>query len=72
MLDWKPPADGGTPAAYQLERRKPGGDWEHLLTSIDTEELLTDQETGVELQFRVYAVNRSGEGRPSALAAVVL
>jgi hypothetical protein len=56
VLDWKAPATGGTPAAYHIERRRrDGGEWEEVAHAIASEELLTEQEPGVELQFRVYA-----------------
>jgi hypothetical protein len=73
VLDWKPPANGGTPAVYHVERRRrDGGEWEEVAHAIASEELLIDQEVGVELEFRVSAENKTGVGEPSTVLAVVL
>jgi hypothetical protein len=73
VLDWKAPATGGTPAAYHIERRRRDSDeWEEVAHAIASEELLTEQEPGVELQFRVYAENRAGEGERSPVVIVKL
>ena len=73
VLDWKPPAGGGTPAVYHLERRRrDGGEWAQIAHAIATEELLSDQEVGVELEFRVSAENRAGVGEPSTVLVVEL
>jgi hypothetical protein len=73
VLDWKPPAGGGEPAVYHIERRRrDGGEWEQVAHAIATEELLADQELGVEWEFRVFAENRAGVGEPSTVLAVVL
>jgi hypothetical protein len=39
---------------------------------VGREFALNDQETGVELEFRVIAINQAGEGRPSNVARAVL
>ena len=73
VLDWKPPAGGGTPAVYHIERRRRnGGEWEQVEHAIASEELLTEQEQGVEWEFRVYGENRAGVGERSNVLAVVL
>jgi hypothetical protein len=73
VLDWKPPADGGSAAVYHIERRRrDGGEWEHVAHAIASEELLTGQEQGVEWEFRVYGENKAGVGERSTVLAVVL
>ncbi len=72
LLGWGAPVDGGAVAAYQVQRRKPGGAWEEVATSTDAVELLREQPRGVELEFRVLALNRAGLGAPSATVTAVL
>ena len=80
FLDWKQPADGGKPAAYKVQRRvggvvgsEPVGDrWEDIATAILSEITLVDQPEKTELEYRVIAVNKSGEGHPSNTVEVVL
>ena len=72
LLGWGAPVDGGAVAAYRVLRRKPGGSWEDVATSTDAVELLREQPRGVELEFRVIALNRAGEGAPSATVTAVL
>jgi hypothetical protein len=72
LLTWEAPGDGGEVAVYQIQRREPGGEWDDIATSIDRIELLRDQPRGVELDFRVLAMNRAGVGGPSATVRVVL
>jgi hypothetical protein len=73
VLDWKPPAGGGDPAVYHIERRRrDGGEWQHVALAIASEELLTEQEEGIELEFRVYAENKAGVGERSTVLAVEL
>jgi len=73
VLDWKPPNNGGTPAAYHVERRRrDGGEWEQVAHAIASEELLTEQEAGIEWEFRVYAENRAGVGEPSTVLTLEL
>lgn len=73
VLDWKPPVSGGAPAVYHIERRRrDGGEWEQIAHAIASEELLSDQEQGVEWEFRVYAENKAGVGERSTVLAVEL
>jgi hypothetical protein len=65
-LDWKRPSDGGVVAAYHIQQAKNGSDeWQNVMTCFETMAVLTSQERGVELTYRVVAVNRVGEGLPS-------
>jgi len=73
FLDWKAPADGGKPKAYKVQRRvRDSGDWKDIATAILTEATLVDQPEKTELEYRVIALNKSGEGQPSNTVMVVL
>jgi hypothetical protein len=74
VLDWKAPVDGGTVAAYKIQRRNGDGSdsWELVETSVETEHMLGNQPRGLGLEYRVFAVNRAGSGKPSATVTVVL
>ena len=72
ILRWKAPVDGGAPAYYRIQRRRDGGAWEDASTSTDAQHLLSNQPRGVELFYRVVAVNKAGAGQPSATVTVVL
>ncbi len=65
--------DGGAVAAYRIQRRKrDGGTWRDLATSVDAEDLSSNQPRGIEFDYRVIAVNKAGAGQPSAAVTVVL
>ena len=72
LLTWEAPDDGGEIAVYRIQRRKPRDEWDDVATSIDRLELVRDQPRGVELEFRVLAMNRAGTGGPSATVKAVL
>ncbi|NIM50390.1 MAG: hypothetical protein GTO22_14265 [Gemmatimonadales bacterium] len=73
VLDWKPPVDGGAVAAHRIQRRKrDGGYWRDVATSVHTEDLVSNQPRGIEFDYRVIAVNKAGAGQPSAAVTVVL
>ncbi len=73
MLDWKQPADGGAASAYKVTRReRPAGAWEDVATAVITEATLVGQPTAKELEYRVIAVNKAGDGPPSNTEMVVL
>jgi len=73
VLDWKPPAGGGAPAVYHIERRRrDGGEWEQVAHAIASEGLLAEQEQGIEWEFRVYGENKAGVGERSTVLAVEL
>jgi hypothetical protein len=72
-LDWKEPMEGGQVAAYKVQRRKrEGGDWADVGMSVDSEITLNGQDTGVEYEYRVIAVNSAGEGPASNIVRAVL
>lgn len=80
FLDWKPPArgSGGTVRTYVIDRREQPagggefGSWAQIGIALETETTLTDQPRGLQLEYRVKAVNIGGESAPSNTAAVVL
>jgi hypothetical protein len=73
FLDWKAPADGGKVSAYKIQRRnRPEGTWQEVGTAIETESTLVDQPKGAELEYRIIAINKSGEGSPSNTVMMVL
>lgn len=72
-LDWKAPADGGKPAAYEIQRReRAGGTWQLAATAMTTEATLVDQPCGKELEYQVIAINKTGPGEPSNTVMLVL
>jgi hypothetical protein len=73
FLDWKQPAEGGKVSAYKIQRRnRPEGAWQDVATAIETESTLVEQPKVVELEYRVIAINKAGEGSPSNTTMVVL
>jgi len=72
ILRWKQPVDGGTPTFYRIQRRLEGVPWEDAGTATDAEQLMSNQPRGVELYYRVIAVNKAGDGPPSATVTLVL
>ncbi len=76
-LDWKAPADGGKPKAYKVQRRVVGVEpvsdrWEDVATAILTEATLVDQPEKTQIEYRVIAINKAGEGPESNVVEVVL
>jgi len=72
-LDWKQPSDGGEVGAYKVEVSRPEeGVWRNVGTAMGTEIRLDDQERGVELMYRVIALNRLGESKPSNVERLIL
>ncbi len=77
FLDWKAPADGGAPCAYTIQRRVVGVEpvsdrWDNIATAIITEATLVEQPEKTQLEYRVIAVNKAGEGQASNTVMVVL
>ena len=72
VLRWKPPVEGDKATFYRIQRKVEDSPWEDFETSTHTEQLMSNQPRGVELDFRVFAVNKAGEGTPSATVTVVL
>lgn len=73
FLDWKAPADGGKISAYKIQRRnRPDGAWQDVATAIETETTLIQQPKLAELEYRIIAINKAGEGSPSNTVMAVL
>ena len=73
FLDWKETVDGGAVAAYKIQRReRPEGPWTDAGMAVESETTLSSQERGKELEYRVIAVNKAGEGEPSNTVMAVL
>src|SRR5438132_581626 len=66
------PWQGGLPAAYRIDRSQAKGPWEEAGTSATTEKIMANQPRGVDLSYRVIAVNKSGQGQPSGVVTAVL
>ena len=45
--------------------RRPAGLWEDVATAVISEATLVEQPRGKELEYRIVAVNKSGDGSPS-------
>ena len=72
-LAWQEPFDGGSVSAYRVQRRRrDGGDWTDVGTSVETTVTLEGQDTGVELEYQVMGVNAAGAGPASNVVRVVL
>lgn len=74
VLNWKMPADGGKPAAYKILSREDSETpaWMNAGTAIKTTIRLNDQPRHIDMEYRVVALNKTGEGRESNTVAVVL
>ncbi len=72
-LVWKTPVEGGRVAAYHIQGQREGEkEWQDISTCYEKMTVLTDQERGVELNYRVITGNKSGRGVPSNVITVVL
>jgi len=79
-FDWKPPArgSGGSVRTYVIERRQQPqgggefGSWSQAAIALGSETVIMNQPRGLQLEYRVKAVNTGGESVPSNTVAVVL
>jgi hypothetical protein len=72
-LDWEAPPEGGKVAAYKVRRSRVGKDqWSNAGVAVETAITLKDQDRGVEWEYLVVAVNRSGQSRESNTVTAVL
>lgn len=82
LIEWKRPArgSGGPVTTYFIESRQltkdegSGGEsgWRHEAASLETTITLKNQPRGVQLEYRVKAINKAGQSNPSNTIAVVL
>jgi hypothetical protein len=77
VLVWDKSRGAGPVRCYTIERRQcngsnPYGDWTLAATALNNEAKLTNQPTGTKLEYRVKAINSSGESFPSNTVPVVL
>ena len=72
LLGWQEPFDGGEVSAYKVQRRKRDtGDWIDVGTAVEPEIMLNEQDPGVEWEYRVIAVNKTGEGPASNIVTSI-
>ncbi|MHC4692064.1 MAG: fibronectin type III domain-containing protein [Planctomycetota bacterium] len=77
-LAWDRAESGGPLRNYVVQRRQqPAGggefdDWAIVGTALNNEISLDSQPRGIQMEYRVMAVNNGGESMPSNTAAVVL
>jgi hypothetical protein len=55
-----------------MRRERPAGAWEEVATAVISEATLVEQPRGKELEYRIIAVNKAGDGEPSNTVMVVL
>ncbi|MGK7901638.1 MAG: fibronectin type III domain-containing protein [Hormoscilla sp.] len=73
FLNWKRPRDGGRVTAYKVQRRLGDQeDWMDVTTALGGQITLTNEPRGEALEYRIVAINVSGEGTPSNTVGVVL
>ena len=73
VLSWMSPADGGKAAAYQILRRDgQSSTWINAGVSMATKVRLLDQPRHIDMEYRVAALNKTGQGPESNVVNVVL
>ena len=74
---WDRP-DSAAPRVYLIERRSQpadGGDfgpWQQIATTVERDTVVSDQPRGLQLEYRVKALNLAGASLPSNTSPVVL
>ena len=72
-LTWLTPAEGGKVGTYSVDRRpRTEGSWTQIASTYDRSITLENQPRGVEMEYRVIASNKAGEGLASNSVMVVL
>lgn len=72
-LRWKAPVDGGKVTYYEIQRRDgTGGGWSIAYVAPKCAAMLEKQPRGIQMEYRILASNRAGQGGPSAVVGVVL
>ena len=77
-LTWDKPAAGGAVSSYRIERSDqpqgggvPGA-WTLITNSFEETITLGSEPRGIEMQYRVIAINPAGDSMPSNIATIVL
>nr|VFK39069.1 MAG: Fibronectin type III domain-containing protein [Candidatus Kentron sp. SD]VFK43966.1 MAG: Fibronectin type III domain-containing protein [Candidatus Kentron sp. SD]VFK78915.1 MAG: Fibronectin type III domain-containing protein [Candidatus Kentron sp. SD] len=72
-LEWKKPTDGGKVASYKIQRREGDAEtWIDAGVALELHATVSGQPVGKRLAFRVVAINKAGEGKPSNSVLAVL
>jgi fibronectin type 3 domain-containing protein len=72
-LHWKAPNEGGKPSSYKIYRRElPDGDWTLVESIASKAAALSKQPRGKPLEYKVVAMNKSGDGAESNMVVVTL
>ncbi|MCP4709698.1 MAG: fibronectin type III domain-containing protein [Planctomycetes bacterium] len=73
QLNWHKPAKGQQVLNYLIQRRNPNqGKWELMAIVYQSNSYLTGQPRGIDLEYRIIAVNKAGKGEPSNTVMAVL
>jgi hypothetical protein len=73
LLEWRKPITGGRVGAYHVQVQRDGNkEWHDATTCFERMTVLTEQDRGVELSYRIVTANRAGQGLPSNVIRVVL
>jgi hypothetical protein len=72
-LHWKVSNEGGEPLSYKIYRRElPDGDWILVKSIASKSAALSKQLSGKPLQYKVVAMNKSGDGAESNSVGVTV
>ena len=72
-LHWKSPNDGGKPSSYKIYRRElPDGEWMLVESIASKSVVLSNQPRGKPLEYKVVAMNKTGDGAESNIVVVTL
>jgi hypothetical protein len=76
-LKWSKSSSGGLVRSYKIERSDLAagglpGPWTEITTTFDCNITLANQPRGIEMHYRVTAINPAGESMPSNIATAVL
>ena len=74
VLSWQAPPDGGKPVGYRILRRDQNtpDTWIYVEFALTTKIKLTNQPRHIDLEYKVIARNKTGEGHESNTVSVVL
>lgn len=55
-----------------MRRERPEGAWADIATAVISESTLVEQPASKELEYRIIAVNKAGDGEPSNTVMAIL